>query len=86
MMTDSSENFINSGNITGSSEKFEEIEAALAELEEALASRGITLPSLGIDLFTAGSTVLPPLVELGRCNAQTARALARALRARDHAH
>ncbi|MDT0441945.1 hypothetical protein [Streptomyces johnsoniae] len=48
-------------------------ESAAHELREALAGSGITLPSLGID-------PLYPLVELGRCNAETALRLAAALR------
>ncbi len=50
-----------------------EVESAAHELREALAGSGITLPSLGID-------PLYPLVELGRCNVDTARRLAAALR------
>ncbi|MEV6478903.1 hypothetical protein [Streptomyces sp. NPDC051576] len=44
------------------------------ELREALALHGITLPSLGVDILTAG------LVALGNCNTATVRELAAALR------
>ncbi|MET7568066.1 hypothetical protein ABZT04_06115 [Streptomyces sp. NPDC005492] len=44
------------------------------ELREALALHDITLPSLGVDILTAG------LVALGNCNTATARELAAALR------
>ncbi|MFP8940919.1 hypothetical protein ACLIYM_05715 [Streptomyces fenghuangensis] len=53
---------------------------AVVELHAALAGNGITLPSLGIDLASCTRTVDPrPLVELGRCNLETARALTAAL-------
>jgi hypothetical protein len=54
---------------------------AVAEIQEALTGLGITLPSLGIDLLSCSRPVDPrPLVELGRCNLETAAALAAALR------
>jgi hypothetical protein len=54
---------------------------AVADLQDALTAAGVTLPSLGIDLASCTSLVRPrPLVELGRCNLDTARALAAALR------
>ncbi|WP_049577678.1 hypothetical protein [Streptomyces sp. SBT349] len=45
------------------------------QLRAALAERSVVLPSLGVD------AMLPerPLVELGRCNLATARALIEAL-------
>ncbi|MDI3422071.1 hypothetical protein QIT00_26560 [Streptomyces sp. B-S-A12] len=58
-------------------------EAARDELAEALTQAGVTLPSLGLDPLSYGSEPSSPLVELGRCNIPTARALAAALR---HAH
>lgn len=62
-------------------DEIEDSETACDELENALRERGITLPSLCVDLgpnapFVSG----PPLVELGRCNVETARALTAALR------
>ncbi|MDT0343281.1 hypothetical protein [Streptomyces litchfieldiae] len=56
------------------------VELALRELREALAARGITLPSLGLDAVTAPDVCTYTLVELGRCNVETARRLAAALR------
>ncbi|NJQ03610.1 hypothetical protein [Streptomyces zingiberis] len=54
---------------------------AADDLRDALAAVGITLPSLGADLVSCTSAWCPrPLVELGRCNLLTARALTAALR------
>jgi hypothetical protein len=55
--------------------------ACVEQLRTALEANGITLPSLGVDLPTfASSYPTPPLVALGNCNAETARALTAALR------
>lgn len=64
-------------------QNFREARAACDELAAALASAGITLPSLGLDPVTAAGTASRPrpLVELGCCNAETARALAGVVRA-----
>ncbi len=43
---------------------------------------GVVLPSLGLDLVTVAGDVPCPLVELGRCNLDTAERLAAALEAR----
>lgn len=54
---------------------------AVVGLQEALTAAGVTLPSLGIDLASCTSLIDPrPLVELGRCNLDTAQALAEAPR------
>ncbi|SCK46436.1 hypothetical protein H181DRAFT_04135 [Streptomyces sp. WMMB 714] len=54
---------------------------AVARLGDALAALGITLPSLSIDLLSCSRPLGPrPLVELGRCNLETAAALTAALR------
>ncbi|MDI3423731.1 hypothetical protein [Streptomyces luteolus] len=58
-----------------------EAEEALAELDAALAAAGVTLPSLGVDLVAYTRQQPFALVELGRCNVATARALTAALRA-----
>ncbi|NBE53621.1 hypothetical protein [Streptomyces boluensis] len=55
-------------------------EAACQELSAALAKAGVTLPSLGLDPLSYGGEFSFALVELGRCNVSTARALAAALR------
>lgn len=53
---------------------------AVVDLQHALTAAAITLPSLGIDLVSCTRLTEPrPLVELGRCNLPTARALAAAL-------
>jgi hypothetical protein len=64
----------------------QEAAQALKELKAALSALGIKLPSLDIDPLSArsaelGSGLFPrPLIELGRCNIDVARALAQALR------
>lgn len=50
-------------------------ENVTAELHSALRTVGITLPSLGVDPVSCTSSYLPPLVELGRCNLDTAQRL-----------
>ena len=57
-----------------------EANAEVADLHAALKAHGITLPSLGLDLASVVQTYGPPLVELGNCNLDTARALTAALR------
>ncbi|MBB0244937.1 hypothetical protein FNQ90_12675 [Streptomyces alkaliphilus] len=63
-------------------DEIEEAEAVCDGLEDALRAHGITLPSLCVDAGPAAHTlasVAPPLVDLGRCNVETARALTAAL-------
>ncbi|MDG9720919.1 hypothetical protein [Streptomyces sp. DH24] len=56
-------------------------ETCVDQLRAALEAHGITLPSLGVDLPTFASAYpTPPLVALGNCNAETARALTAVLR------
>ncbi|WP_043677056.1 hypothetical protein [Streptomyces xylophagus] len=57
-----------------------EANSEVAELQAALAANGITLPSLNLDLPSVVQSYGPPLVELGNCNLDTARALTAALR------
>lgn len=52
---------------------------AVTELRDALARAGIVLPSLGLDALTLAAEPPRPLVELGRCTADTARRIAAAL-------
>jgi hypothetical protein len=59
------------------------VERATEELREALAGRGITLPSLGLDPVSYAGLFPYPLVELGRCNVETALRLADVLRGRE---
>nr|WP_078491975.1 hypothetical protein [Streptomyces yerevanensis] len=60
--------------------QIQEAEAARGELGEALAGVGVLLSSLGLDALSLAGDYLPPLVDLGRCNPDTARKLAAALR------
>jgi len=54
---------------------------AVVRLQDALTALGITLPSLSIDLLSCSRPLDPrPLIELGRCNLETAAALTEALR------
>ncbi|MFH8556470.1 hypothetical protein ACH4GP_10900 [Streptomyces celluloflavus] len=61
---------------------FNEAEEACDELCDALRDVGVVLPSLGIDLVSCTSEILRPLVDLGRCNVDTARRLTAALKGR----
>lgn len=60
----------------------EQAEAVREELAGALKKAGITLPSLGLDAPTFTGYRPVPLIDLGRCNLETARKLAAALRGR----
>ncbi|MDI3418043.1 hypothetical protein [Streptomyces luteolus] len=62
-------------------EALKEAQDARAELDAALTAAGIVLPSLDVDLIAYTDQRPFALVELGRCNITTARALAAALRA-----
>ncbi|MFB6436059.1 hypothetical protein ACFCVY_04640 [Streptomyces sp. NPDC056411] len=57
-------------------ERQREAEEVAAELHTAFQEVGITLPSIGVDAVSCASGYLAPLVELGRCNLDTARRLA----------
>ncbi|MFJ9853779.1 hypothetical protein [Streptomyces sp. NPDC101150] len=57
-------------------EREERAAAVMAELESALKAVGITLPSLGLDPVALPSVYMGPLIELGRCNLDTAGRLA----------
>lgn len=59
----------------------EEAEKVCAELDAALRAAGIKLPSLWIEATTYANDYLPPLVQLGRCDVDTARALLAVARA-----
>ncbi|MFJ2794086.1 hypothetical protein ACIPDW_25880 [Streptomyces sp. NPDC087290] len=57
-------------------------EDAVTRLKEGFSGVGITLPSLRIDPVTcAGDDPAPPLVDLGRCNLDTALRLSVVLEA-----
>ncbi|MEU8616365.1 hypothetical protein [Streptomyces sp. NPDC048623] len=58
------------------------VQDVVARLKAGLAAHGITLPSLGIDpvtLSATGGALAQPLIELGRCNLDTAQRLVVAL-------
>ncbi|GAB2787509.1 hypothetical protein [Streptomyces daliensis] len=61
--------------------KVRQAEEVLSDLKEALKGKGITLPSLEIDCETSLSGVV--LIDLARCNIETAQKLAKALRLAD---
>ncbi|URM92715.1 hypothetical protein LUW75_13955 [Streptomyces sp. MRC013] len=60
-------------------ERLRAAEEAVARLRGELLKAGVVLPSLRVDLVTTTSEVPYPLVELGRCNLDTAARLAAAL-------
>ncbi|MFF9865364.1 hypothetical protein ACF1G0_08050 [Streptomyces sp. NPDC013953] len=63
-----------------SEERLRAAEEAVARLRGELRRAGVTLPSLRVDPVTATSEVaVHPLVELGRCNLDTALRLAAVL-------
>jgi hypothetical protein len=55
-------------------------EEACEELRDALRAVGVTLPSLGVDAVSCAGSAPFALLDLGRCNVATARALAAVLR------
>ncbi|WP_331448508.1 hypothetical protein [Streptomyces prasinus] len=58
-------------------------ERACEELRDALRAAGVTLPSLGLDAVSCARSAPLALIDLGRCNVATARALASVLRPPD---
>ncbi|MFH8609191.1 hypothetical protein ACH4D5_17110 [Streptomyces sp. NPDC018029] len=60
-------------------ERVRAVEDAVRQLKAGLAEVGVTLPSLRIDPLTAAAEGTLPLVELGRCNLDTALRLAAVL-------
>ncbi|MET7294290.1 hypothetical protein ABZS79_19540 [Streptomyces griseoloalbus] len=57
----------------------EEAEEVVKELRAALAEAGISLPSLGLDPVSLAREAPCPLIELGRCDVETARRIAAAV-------
>jgi hypothetical protein len=55
-------------------------EAVREELAVAMSGVGVLLPSLGLDVPTVAACHAVPLIDLGRCNLETARRLAAVLR------
>ena len=62
-----------------SEEWLREAEKIVGRLREELEELGVVLPSLRVDPVTAATREPYPLVELGRCNLNTAKRLADAL-------
>ncbi|SCK50774.1 hypothetical protein [Streptomyces sp. WMMB 322] len=60
--------------------KLKEAEEARGELSDALSDAGVRLPSLSLDAVSCTGPGPGALIDLGRCNVETARALATALR------
>ncbi|GGT37321.1 hypothetical protein GCM10014713_33840 [Streptomyces purpureus] len=54
------------------SERLRAVEDAVAQLRSELGAAGVTLPSLRMDPVSAAGMDPYPLVELGRCNLDTA--------------
>ncbi|MGW6058322.1 hypothetical protein [Streptomyces sp. NPDC055189] len=60
-------------------ERVRAVEDAVRQLRAGLERAGVTLPSLRMDPLTASAEGALPLVELGRCNLDTALRLATVL-------
>ncbi|MFF3731413.1 hypothetical protein ACFYXM_14115 [Streptomyces sp. NPDC002476] len=60
-------------------------EDAVARLKEGFSGVGITLPSLRVDPVSCAGSDPTPLVELGRCNLDTALRLSVVLEAQERA-
>ncbi|GAA2943306.1 MULTISPECIES: hypothetical protein [Streptomyces] len=69
---------------TGSTaaERIREAETTREDLWRALTAVGVALPSLRLDPASLAAQEPTPLVELGRCNLETARRLTAALHRR----
>lgn len=60
---------------TAELERMQAAQEEVQRLRSALAAAGITLPSLGLDLSSCTGSADTPLLDLGRVNLDTARAL-----------
>ncbi|MFD7559041.1 hypothetical protein ACFV9E_31475 [Streptomyces sp. NPDC059835] len=65
-------------------ERVRAAEEAVQQLRESLAGVGVVFPSLGVERVSAAGTYGLPLVDLGRCNLDTALRLAAVLHERAH--
>ncbi len=63
-------------------ERMHAAEEVVGQLRDALSGVGVVFPSLGVDPVSAAGTYGLPLVELGRCNLDTALRLAAVLHER----
>ncbi|OEJ55759.1 hypothetical protein [Streptomyces agglomeratus] len=65
--------------VVRSSERLRAAEGVVAQLREGLGVVAVTLPSLRVDVVSLASEAPYPLVDLGRCNLDTAMRLAAVL-------
>ncbi|MEV8306785.1 hypothetical protein AB0P36_05325 [Streptomyces flavidovirens] len=65
--------------VVRSSERLRAAEEVVAQLREGLRDVAVTLPSLRVDLVSLAGEAPYPLVDLGRCNLDTALRLAAVL-------
>ncbi|WNI23290.1 hypothetical protein [Streptomyces sp. ITFR-16] len=63
-----------------------EAEEAVVRLREGFAGVGVTLPSLRVDPVSCAGDASAVLVDLGRCNLETALRLSRALAGKAAGH
>ena len=63
-------------------ERMQAAEEAVQQLRESLAGVGVLLPSLDVERVSAAGSYGLPLVDLGRCNLDTALRLAAVLHER----
>ncbi|WP_030419448.1 hypothetical protein VM636_17150 [Streptomyces sp. SCSIO 75703] len=64
-------------------DKVRDAERARDEWRDALRAAGVRLPSLGLDAASCAGPAPLALIDLGRCNVATARALTAALRSNE---
>ncbi|MFC9297388.1 hypothetical protein ACFTWH_24625 [Streptomyces sp. NPDC057011] len=65
-------------------ERMRAAEEAVRQLKESLAGVGVVFPSLRVEGVSAAGSYGLPLVDLGRCNLDTALRLAAVLHERAH--
>ncbi|WP_329381352.1 hypothetical protein OG625_17130 [Streptomyces sp. NBC_01351] len=65
-------------------ERMTAAEEAVQQLKESLAGVGVVFPSLDVERVSAAGSYGLPLVDLGRCNLDTALRLAAVLHERAH--
>ncbi|MFD7260614.1 hypothetical protein [Streptomyces sp. NPDC059874] len=65
-------------------ERMRAAEEAVQQLKESLAGVGVVFPSLDVERVSAAGSYGLPLVDLGRCNLDTALRLAAVLYERAH--
>ncbi|MFD3651348.1 hypothetical protein ACFWVT_18825 [Streptomyces cyaneofuscatus] len=67
-------------------EKVRAAEGAVEQLKAGLAGLGVTLPSLRLDPVSCAGNEPTPLVDLGRCNIDTALRLCEVLAEKESGH